>query len=297
MAPRKRHIEPAAESKDHGNKFCGLRADASPTDSDQGHWLEYQRRAEQRDKLVKRRAPLCFAFIHKADGMPLERRMLFRLSEIADLHATAPPALSPDPVRRAEILEVLRLAIQRGEFIDAKGRSRIRNLHPSPLSELRFDPHSARDAELFPGLASHLWVSRRDVAAWFNRRKFDVPSALQTAAPAPSVAQESGAILAESCAAQGQPQVAPENPEQSSAPEHAQKPTEQKAWRAKPGERSLSRAETAVLRAVNALWPHGDLEYKAKARDKAIRTWMTDKPSHPASTRVIQRTLKIIHFN
>jgi hypothetical protein len=183
MAPRKRHIEPAAESKDHGNKFCGLRADASPTDSDQGHWLEYQRRAEQRDKLVKRRAPLYFAFIHKADGMPLERRMLFRLSEIADLHATVPPALSPDPVRRAEILVALRLAIQRGEFVDASGRSRIRNLHPSPLSELRFDPHSARDSERFPELASHLWVNHRDIVAWFDRRNLKLPAALQRDVP------------------------------------------------------------------------------------------------------------------
>jgi hypothetical protein len=82
---------------------------------------------------------------------------------------------------------------------------------------------------------------------------------------------------------------------QLNSPELSLKPTEQKVWRAKPGE-PLTPAQTAVLSALNNLWPNGDRDYKATGRDRRIGDWLRQKQQIPVSPRTIQRALKKIEF-
>ena len=101
--------------------------------------------------------------------MPLHLRSWFRVSEIADACARIPGSVDLDPAKRALTLELLRQAILAGEFDNARGRSKVANLHPSPAAELRF----ARDSADIPDdffaekLAKHLWIRRADCKAWF----------------------------------------------------------------------------------------------------------------------------------
>jgi hypothetical protein len=60
-------------------------------------------------------------------------------------------------------------------------------------------------------------------------------------------------------------------------------------WRPMPGD-ALSRTENKVLKAINELWPDGNLDHKAKARDTRIQNQLV------VSTRTIQRTVRKIHF-
>jgi hypothetical protein len=64
-----------------------------------------------------------------------------------------------------------------------------------------------------------------------------------------------------------------------------------KTWQAKPGEH-LTASETAVVAAMNELWPDGRLDLRAKARNNQIGNRLG---SHP-SPRAIQRALKKIRF-
>jgi hypothetical protein len=68
-----------------------------------------------------------------------------------------------------------------------------------------------------------------------------------------------------------------------------------KTWKSKPSA-NLTKSEAAVLDAVNELWPDGKIDHKARARDRTIRDWLADKEQSTVSVRVIQRTLKKIHF-
>jgi hypothetical protein len=71
---------------------------------------------------------------------------------------------------------------------------------------------------------------------------------------------------------------------------------ETKTWRPKPG-KQLTVSEIAVLNAINAIWPDGELDHKAKARDKRIQDWLTLTQQSSVKTRTIQRTLLKIHFS
>ncbi len=68
-----------------------------------------------------------------------------------------------------------------------------------------------------------------------------------------------------------------------------------KAWRAKPSAK-LSPSETSVLEALNSLWPDGDLDHKARARDQRIGEWLKSKNKSPLSSRTIQRARQKIRF-
>jgi hypothetical protein len=68
-----------------------------------------------------------------------------------------------------------------------------------------------------------------------------------------------------------------------------------KAWKARPGTK-LTKSEDAVLAAVSALWPDGEIDHKAGARDRKIQNWLKPKNQSPVSVRVIQRALEKIHF-
>jgi hypothetical protein len=77
--------------------------------------------------------------------------------------------------------------------------------------------------------------------------------------------------------------------------EKSKQPPE-KTWRAKRGE-ELTASDAAVLDALNALWPDGKLDHKAKARDDKINKWLKDNNKSGISTRAIQRALKKIRFS
>jgi hypothetical protein len=68
-----------------------------------------------------------------------------------------------------------------------------------------------------------------------------------------------------------------------------------KLWQPKLGYK-LTAHEDAVLRVLNELWPDGQLDHKAAARDRVINEHLLKRGESTVSTRTIQRTLKIIHF-
>jgi hypothetical protein len=68
-------------------------------------------------------------------------------------------------------------------------------------------------------------------------------------------------------------------------------PKKNKTWRAKPGVR-LTKAEAAVLDALNAISPNGRLDHNAKARDGRINKELKENGLTPVSSRTIQRTLE-----
>jgi hypothetical protein len=72
-------------------------------------------------------------------------------------------------------------------------------------------------------------------------------------------------------------------------------PQERETWQAKPG-CVLSKAENAVLRAINEICPDGILDHTAKARDQRILKQLEIAQQADVSTRTIQRTLRKIHF-
>jgi hypothetical protein len=72
-------------------------------------------------------------------------------------------------------------------------------------------------------------------------------------------------------------------------------PQERETWQAKPG-CLLSKAEIAVLRAINEICPDGILDRTAKARDQRILEQLEIAKQGGVATRTIQRTLRKIHF-
>jgi hypothetical protein len=113
--------------------------------------------------------------ISAADRTPPHLRPWFRVSEIADYCASILGSVELDQNKRARALELLRRAILAGEFDDAKKRSKVANLHPSPAAELRFARDSTAIAHYFPGLAEHLWIRRADCKEWFERNQIEFP--------------------------------------------------------------------------------------------------------------------------
>jgi hypothetical protein len=112
--------------------------------------------------------------IREAERTPLHLRPWFRVSEIADACARIPGSVELDQAKHARALELLRKAILAGEFDDARGRSKVANLHPSTAAELRFARDGAAIAD-FRGLAEHLWIRRADCKAWFERNQLEFP--------------------------------------------------------------------------------------------------------------------------
>jgi hypothetical protein len=72
-------------------------------------------------------------------------------------------------------------------------------------------------------------------------------------------------------------------------------PQERETWQAKPG-CLLSKAEIAVLRAINEICPDGILDRTAKARDQRILSQLKIAKQADVAPRTIQRTLRKIHF-
>ena len=69
--------------------------------------------------------------------------------------------------------------------------------------------------------------------------------------------------------------------------------TPTKSWKAKPGKK-LTPIEVAVLRAINELFPNGEITHKATSRNKRINQHLAN--SGGVSPRTIQRTLEKIKF-
>ena len=74
---------------------------------------------------------------------------------------------------------MLRCSILTGEFVDKQGRSRVLNMHPSPLADFRFEPLGASNPEQFNPIAEHLWITHQDCVDWFNRYGLDLPLRMQ----------------------------------------------------------------------------------------------------------------------
>jgi hypothetical protein len=68
-----------------------------------------------------------------------------------------------------------------------------------------------------------------------------------------------------------------------------------KGWRPKLGHK-LGPHEYAVFQVVNELWPDGQLDHTAAARNRLINQLLTKRSESPVTPRTIQRTLKKIRF-
>jgi hypothetical protein len=66
-------------------------------------------------------------------------------------------------------------------------------------------------------------------------------------------------------------------------------------WRTKAG-KSLAASESAVLKAINEIWPDGTIDHKAQVRDNRILTQLKTASQHSVSRRTIERTIQKIHF-
>src|ERR1700730_12047864 len=69
-----------------------------------------------------------------------------------------------------------------------------------------------------------------------------------------------------------------------------------KSWKTKL-DTTLTPSEASVLDALNVLWPDGQCDHKAKARDKQICEWLKRQNKSAISTRVIQRARTKIRFS
>jgi hypothetical protein len=78
---------------------------------------------------------------------------------------------------------------------------------------------------------------------------------------------------------------------------HTDTPKVAKEWRPKLGcEDKLTASERGVLRVLNELWPDGQLDHKAAARNRDINERLSKQGKSKVSARTIQRTLKNIRF-
>jgi hypothetical protein len=69
-------------------------------------------------------------------------------------------------------------------------------------------------------------------------------------------------------------------------------------WHAKPGNKNkLTQHEEAVLSALNALFPSGELAHKAKQRNTRIKDFLKNSGRGSVETRTIQRALAKITFD
>jgi hypothetical protein len=69
-----------------------------------------------------------------------------------------------------------------------------------------------------------------------------------------------------------------------------------KVWKPKPGEHKLTNSELAVVQMVNKLWPDGQLDHKAAARNSRINQCLSKHGMSKVSTRTIERAMKKAHF-
>jgi hypothetical protein len=68
-----------------------------------------------------------------------------------------------------------------------------------------------------------------------------------------------------------------------------------KVWKAKPGA-ELTDSQVAVLQMVNELWPDGQLDHKAAARNRRINERLQKQSRSVVSSRTIERTLEKVDF-
>jgi hypothetical protein len=129
--------------------------------------------------LRRQRTQRADRFNRKQARIALGKRRWLRLTEIADECARKPGSLAVDDKERERALETLRRSILTGEFVDNQGRSRILNMHPSPLAHFRFEPSAAANAEWFNSIARHLCIRYQDCVDWFNWLGLDLPRRLR----------------------------------------------------------------------------------------------------------------------
>jgi hypothetical protein len=67
-----------------------------------------------------------------------------------------------------------------------------------------------------------------------------------------------------------------------------------KRWKAKPGQKKLTRTEEAILSVINEVFPDGKLAHNAKYRNERINQHLAS--SGKVTPRTIQRTLEKIEF-
>ena len=134
----------------------------------EGHYLHLAALREVRSRWVN-------LLNRESDQLPMSERPWFRITEIADHCAKTAGSVELDIAKRGRTIELLRQAILRGEFQDARGRSTVACLHISPIASLRFDRESAAEPIFFQQAVAHLWLNRADTELWFKRNALTFP--------------------------------------------------------------------------------------------------------------------------
>jgi hypothetical protein len=127
----------------------------------------------------QRRARIADWFNRRQERTALEKRVWFRLTEIADEFARKKGSFTVDDKERDLSLEALRRSIVAREFSDEHNQSRVLNMHPLGLADVYFDPSSASAPELFNAIVRHLWIRHRDCVDWFKRQGLELPYRLR----------------------------------------------------------------------------------------------------------------------
>lgn len=72
-------------------------------------------------------------------------------------------------------------------------------------------------------------------------------------------------------------------------------PDRPRSW--KPNfDNELTMSEAAICDAFNVLWPNGDLDHKARGRDRQVNAWLRQHNKSTLSSRSIQRALRKIGY-
>jgi hypothetical protein len=144
-----------------------------------GDMEEIAAHAERLNLRRQRQTQRANRFDRKQKSITLAKRGWFRLTEIADEYGRKPRSLAVDDKERERALEALRRSILTGEFVDDQNRSRVLNMHPSPVAHFRFEASAADDPSPFNSIAEHLWLTYQDCVNWFDRHGLDFPLRLQ----------------------------------------------------------------------------------------------------------------------
>jgi hypothetical protein len=135
---------------------------------------------EELDLRRQLRARRTNEFNRKQICVALGRRRWLRLIEIASEYGRKPESLGEiDDARRTRALDELRHSIMTGEFVDKRGRSRVLNMHPSPVATFRFDRLGATRHRVLERMAEYLWITHQDCVDWFNRKRVNLPLRLR----------------------------------------------------------------------------------------------------------------------
>jgi hypothetical protein len=138
---------------------------------------DFEETGKHFERLEKIRMRWVGRLIYQVKRKSMSERSLFYLEEIADYCARVPGNFELNRGERERALELLRQATLRGEFDDAKGRSRVvcLSMFPFMRAKIHLGRESAAHPDLYLKAVPYLCIRRKDCEAWFSRNGLCFP--------------------------------------------------------------------------------------------------------------------------